>query len=150
MQPQVPELNTRKVTTSTKTFSFCCCKLSLGWSHMEPKKAVFKANILLLSHRGQPSRDQRDPRECPTHRIRFHPGWDYLGRRQSADIQATTRCVLPLSAASNHPGRGLRHAEQALLQQHGGHLGLRCHWHLLERRHLGAVAVGVSHGRSHG
>lgn len=102
------------------------------------------------SHRGQPPCDQCDPRECPAHLLWLHPGWYHFGCRQCADLQANSDSLLLLPAASNHPRHGLLHAKQALLQQLGGHPGFRSSRDVLERRQLGAVAVGVSHGRSHG
>lgn len=122
-----------------------------SWGNpLEKVKLQDKLSLSSFSHRGQPPCDQCDPRERPAHLLWLHPGWDSLGCRQGADLHLDPDSLLLLPAASNHSGCGLLHAEQALLQQHGCHLGLRRHWHLLECRLLGTITMGLSHGRSHG
>lgn len=102
------------------------------------------------SHWGQPPCDQHHPRERLAHLCRLHPGGYNLGSRPSTDLQSHSSSLLLLPVAFNHRGLGLPHAQQALLQQFGGHPGSRHHWDLLERCHLRAFTVGVSKRRSHG
>lgn len=164
-QPQNPKLNTR--CWDYKLYLYChywflwiYTSLLLWESPQEKSHKHFllfldfcpplPLSLFLHSHRGQPPCDQCDPRERPAHLLRLHPGWHSLGCRQSADLHTDADCVLLLPAAPNHPGCGLLHAEQALLQQHGGHPGLCRHRDMLERRQRGALVMGVSPRRSHG